>query len=168
MKKTAFIVLATVLVSALLVNAQEPEIVNLSEERGLGVGIQLDFPFGGLISTRYWLEPSFGLEGILFLWSDGGSSEGMVTARMLYRIADAPIIDFYGAGGVTIPFSSYVYGPEPFILSAAGGIEFGFRFAPSLAWNIEFGFSFTGLGELQMLFGMGIHFYFLKGEDAAD
>jgi hypothetical protein len=162
MKKLVLTGLAALLVIALLVAAQEPEIVNLSEDRELGVGIQLDFPFGGLISTRYWFEPTFGLEGILFLWSDGGDVEGMATGRALYRIADAPVVDFYGAAGVTIPFSSTVYGLEPFILSAAGGIEFGLRFAPSLAWNIEFGFSLSGMGEVQMLFGTGIHFYFLE------
>lgn len=138
--------------------------INLSEGRGLGVGMQLDFPFGGLISARYWIESAYGLEGILFLWGYDGTVEGTVTARGLYRVADGPVVDFYGVAGATIPFSSYAYDHEPIIVSAAGGIEFGFRFAPSLAWNIEFGFSISTYGDVQMLFGTGIHFYFLPPE----
>jgi len=144
----------------------ETEPVNLSEDRGLGIGMQLDFPMGGLISTRYWVEPSFGIEGILFVWGYEGDVEGTVTVRSLYRIADAPVVDFYGVAGATVPFSTYGYGPSAILVSAAGGIEFGFRFAPNLAWNIEFGIAVSGDGNLQMVFGTGIHFYFLPEEGA--
>lgn len=166
MKKT-IVILVVVLLGTLAAFAQDgaPEPVNLSEGRELGVGIQLDYPFGGLISTRYWVEPAFGLEGILFLWGYEGDVEGSLTARTLFRIADAPVVDFYGAVGATLPFSSYGYGMRPIILSVAGGIEFGFRFAPSLSWNIEFGISISGAGDLEMLFGTGIHFYFLTPEE---
>jgi len=177
MKKRAIVVVAVVMMSALVGVAQgdaqgvtqEIETVNLSDGRDLGVGIQVDFPFGGLVSTRYWFDPTLGLEGIIFLWGDAGDLEGSLTARMLYRIADAPVVDFYGAIGASMPFSSYGYGFDPIILSAAGGIEFGFRSAPSLAWNIEFGISVSAYGDIQMLFGTGVHFYFFDvGEEGED
>lgn len=161
-------VLMVVVASALACVAQEiaptADAIDLSEGRGLGVGMQLDFPFGGLISTRYWFETGFAVEGILMVWGYGGDIEGIFTGRTLYRIADAPVVDFYGAAGATIRFSSYGYGLDAIILSAAGGIEFGFRSAPNLAWNIEFGLSVSGDGDLQMVFGTGIHYYFLAPE----
>jgi hypothetical protein len=134
------------------------EDLNLSDERTLGVGMQLDFPFGGLLSGRYWFSPLLGVEGIVFLWGDAGDVEGTATARALYRIADRPVSDFYGAVGLSVPISPY--GWDAIYLSAAGGIEFGFRSAPSLAWNIEFGIAYSTDGELAMVFGTGIHFYF--------
>jgi hypothetical protein len=134
------------------------EAVDLSVDRTLGVGMQLDFPFGGLLSGRYWFSPDLAGEAILFLWGYAGDVEGAVTVRALYRIADRPVVDFYGVVGASVPVSSY--GWETLYLSAAGGIEFGFRSAPSLAWNIEFGIAYSTDGELSMLFGTGIHFYF--------
>jgi hypothetical protein len=122
------------------------------------VGIQVDFPWGGLISGRYWLSPSIGAEGVLFVWGDVNGYEGSTTARALFRVADAAVVDFYVATGVTIPFSTY--GENRALFSAAGGIEFGFRFAKNLAWNIEFGISYSSQGEMQMVFGTGVHFYF--------
>jgi hypothetical protein len=140
-------------------NAAAPEEgLNLSAERTLGVGMQLDFPFGGLLSGRYWFSSDLAGEAILFLWGGAGEVEGVVTVRGLYRIADRPVSDFYGAVGASVPISPY--GWETVYLSAAGGIEFGFRSAPSLAWNIEFGIAYATDGELSMVFGTGIHFYF--------
>ena len=169
MRARAIGVLVVVLVSGLACLAENGEpvsdAVNLSEGRELGVGIQLDFPFGGLISARYWFETSFGAEGILMVWGYEGDIEGILTGRMLYRIADAAVVDFYGVAGATIPFSAYGYGLGPIIVSAAGGIEFGFRSASNLAWNIEFGVSVSGEGDLQMVFGTGIHYYFLEASD---
>lgn len=132
--------------------------VNLSELRTLGVGIQVDFPWGGLISTRGWLSPWLGVEGILFVWGDAHGLEGSATARVLYRLADAPVVDFYVSGGVTLPFSPGRI--ESLLVSAAGGIEFGFRSARNLAWNIEFGISASLDAEVMMVFGTGVHFYF--------
>jgi hypothetical protein len=163
--KRAIVGLAVLLVGAAVCVSQDAETVNLSWGRELGVGIQLDFPFGGLLSTRYWIEPAFGIEGILFVWGNAGDVEGTLTARALYRIADASVVDFYAVAGASMPFESY--GTESIILSAGGGIEFGFRFAPSLAWNIEFGLSMSAEGDVGMLFGTGIHFYFLEDDEAA-
>ena len=155
-------VVVLVLLGSLGVAAQDvatsSEIENLSDGRGLGLGIQVEFPWGGLISGRYWLSPDLGLEGVLFLWGDAGDLGGRVTARGLFRVADASAVDFYVAGGATIGFTPYRV--EPPLLSAVGGIEFGFRHARNLAWNIEFGISVSTAGALHMAFGTGVHFYF--------
>lgn len=131
---------------------------NLSEGRSLGIGMQVDFPFGGLVSGRYWASPNVGVEGIVFLWGRLGELEGIVTARFLYRISDTAAVDFYTAAGASFPFSPY--GEVETILSGVGGIEFSFPFARSLAWNVEFGVTFSTDGELAMAVGTGIHFYF--------
>ena len=138
--------------------ATPDDAINLSIDRTFGVGMQLDFPFGGLLSGRYWFSPDLAGEVILFLWGDGGEVEGTITGRVLVRIADRSVVDFYGALGASVPITPY--GWETIFLSAAGGIEFGFRFAQSLAWNIEFGIAYATDGELGMVFGTGIHFYF--------
>ena len=138
--------------------AAPDEDLNVSAERTLGLGMQLDFPFGGLLSGRYWFASDLAGELIVFLWGDAGDVEGVITGRVLVRIADRPTTDFYGAVGASVPVSSY--GSDAMILSAAGGIEFGFRAAPSLAWNLEFGVAYATDGELGMVFGTGIHFYF--------
>ena len=162
MRGKGILIVAVVLACSLAGLAQEDaapdEGLNLSADRMLGVGMQLDFPFGGLLSGRYWFSPLLGVEGIVFLWGNAGDVEGTVTARALYRIADRPVSDFYGVVGASVPISPY--GWESLYLSAAGGIEFGFRSAPSLAWNIEFGVAYSTDGELAMVFGTGIHFYF--------
>lgn len=159
-KICGFVIL--VLVCSLVGVAQEDptsdDAINLSADRTLGVGMQLDFPFGGLLSGRYWFSSDFAGELVLFLWGDAGDVEGVVTGRALVRIADRPNTDFYGAVGASVPVSSY--GWDAMTLSAAGGIEFGFRSAESLAWNIEFGVAYSTDGELSMVFGTGIHFYF--------
>jgi len=132
--------------------------LNLSAGRTLGLGMQLDFPIGGLLAGRYWISDVWGGEAVLFLWGSSGDLEGMVTGRILYRVADRPVVDFYTAFGVTQPIEPS--DGEPLIFSLAGGIEFGLRFASALAWNIEFGMAYGLDGELSMLFGTGIHFYF--------
>ena len=113
---------------------------------------------GGLISMRGWLSPRLGAEGILFVWGDAHGLAGSATARVLYRLADAQVVDFYVAGGATLPFSPGRM--ETLLISAVGGIEFGFRFARNLAWNIEFGLSASLAAEVMMVFGTGVHFYF--------
>ena len=140
------------------VNVPEDDDVNLSEFRTVGVGIQVDFPWGGLISARGWLSPWLGVEGILFVWGDAHGLEGSATGRVLYRLADAQVVDFYVAGGATLPFSPGRM--ETLLVSVAGGIEFGFRFAQNLAWNIEFGIATSLAAEVMMVFGTGVHFYF--------
>jgi hypothetical protein len=146
-----------VIAASMAAHAQEaaPEPVNLSAERGLGIGMQVGLPFGGLLSGRYWLSPEFGVEGIAFLSGNVGFFEGQVTGRGLYRVLDAAAVDLYIAGGATLPFP----GDEP-VVSVLAGIEFGFRFAPQLAWNIEFGMTYAIYDGITMAIGTGIHVYF--------
>ena len=131
---------------------------NLSSDRTVGVGIQVGYPWGGLISTRYWLSPEIGVEGIVFADGSAGWFEGTLTLRSLFRVVDASTVDFYVAAGATLPFP--LYGGSEVFFVGVGGIELNFRFAPNLAWNIEFGVGCSTLGTVQMALGTGIHFYF--------
>jgi len=139
---------------------EETKAENLSAARTLGVGMQVGFPWIGLISGRYWGTENLGLEGILLIWGEPGELSGSLTGRALYRLSDTPTVDFYLAGGITYSFSGFTYSQDTTLFSAAGGIEFSFPFAKSLAWNVEFGLSVTTRGELNMAGGIGIHFYF--------
>ena len=141
------------LVVVMGVSAQES--VNVSEERAWGIGMQVGLPYGGLISVRSWFSPTFGVEGILFLSGGAHSMEGTLTTRGIFRASDADVVDFYVAAGGTLPFEE-----RTLTLSILGGIEFGFRLAPALAWNIEFGASYALDGEFNMAVGTGLHYYF--------
>ena len=131
---------------------------NLSEGRTVGIGIQIEAPWGGLVSARYWLMPEIAAEGVVFVNGSAGWFEGTATLRALFRVVDAPTVDFYVAAGASLPFPMYVGTEVTF--TGVGGIEFGFRFAPNLAWNIEFGVACSTLGNVNMAIGTGIHFYF--------
>ena len=114
--RTVLGMILLVTVCSLWVAAQEDvasaEELNLSIDRTLGVGMQLDFPFGGLLSARYWFSPDLAGEAILFLWGGGGEVEGTITGRALVRIADRPVVDFYGAVGASIPITSSITSRE--------------------------------------------------------
>ncbi|MEA1871102.1 MAG: hypothetical protein U9N00_02780 [Candidatus Bipolaricaulota bacterium] len=156
-KKTGLLVMILFLVAVSFVSfAQEEE--NLSADRNLGVGMQIGFPWGGLVSGRYWITPQIGVEGIVFAGGSLDALDGLVTGRFLYRLADTETVDFYVAAGATFPFSPY--GEGLVLLSVVGGIEFTFPFASSLSWNLEFGGAFSTTGDLMMAFGTGVHFYF--------
>jgi len=156
-KKTGLLVLILFLLTVSFASfAQEEE--NLSANRNLGVGMQIGFPWGGLVSGRYWMTPQIGVEGIVFAGGSLDALDGLVTGRFLYRITDNRTVDFYVAAGATLPFSPY--GENEVFLSGAGGIEFTFPFAGNLSWNLEFGGAFSTTGDLMMAFGTGVHFYF--------
>ena len=137
--------------------AQEPAdaTVNFTADRGFGVGMQVGMPFGGLLSSRYWISDTLGVEAILFASGDAWFLEGQATGRLLYRVLDAEAVDLYVAGGATVPFES-----QELAFSLLAGIEFGFRIASNLAWNIEFGMSYATDGHFDMAVGTGIHIYF--------
>jgi acetyl-CoA acetyltransferase len=128
---------------------------NLSAGRSFGLGIQAEFPWGGLISLRYWATDALGLEGVFFVLANDGETSGIVTARALYRAVDAEAVDFYIAGGASFQLSTYA---SPALGSLVGGIEI--NFSQRFAWNVEFGLSATIYGEVWTTFGTGIHFYF--------
>jgi hypothetical protein len=151
------IVVACLVIVFGTVGALGQDAVNVSEGRTWGIGMQIGMPYGGLISVRSWLSPAFGLEGILFFSGGAYDLEGTVTARGLYRVSDTDTTDFYVALGGTLPLEE-----RTMALSVLGGIEFGFRLAPLLAWNIEFGASYALDGDLNMSVGTGLHYYFPK------
>ena len=136
--------------------ATTEQLENLSVDRTLGLGIQAEFPWGGLISARYWATERWGAEGVFFVVADGGDVAGIVTVRGLYRMVDAAAVDFYVAAGPSFQLS--LYGGEPIIGSLVDGIEI--NFSRGFAWNVEFGLAANTLGKVWTAFGTGIHFYF--------
>lgn len=129
---------------------------DLSAGRSLGLGIQAEFPWGGLLSARYWATERLGVEAVAFVLSNDGETAAILTARGLYRAVDASGVDFYVAGGASFRLSST--GGAPAIGILVGGIEI--NFSRRFAWNVEFGLSATAYGEIWTTFGTGIHFYF--------
>jgi len=160
--QVVFGLVACLLAATAIGVAQDVEVAeetdNLSEGRSFGVGMQLDYPIGGLISGRYWFTPEVGAEGIVFFWGEPGIFDGIATARVLFRVSDTPAVDFYVATGASIPFAQRQENDA--IFSGVGGIEFSFPFARNLAWNVEFGATVSTWGEVTMAIGSGIHFYF--------
>mgnify|MGYP001766580120 CR=1 FL=1 len=157
MKRLLVAVLARCVACPLVAAAQEGVAAgeNLSLDRSFGIGIQAEFPWGGLISLRYWATESLGFEGVFFVLADDGETSGVVTARGLYRAVDAASVDFYVAAGASFSLSAYA---NPPLGMAVGGIEVSF--SDRFAWNVEFGLSATVYGEIWTTFGTGVHFYF--------
>ena len=121
----------------------------------LGVGAQFTFPAVFGISARGFFTDAIGVEGVAFVFSEGGSTFGALSARGLWSVVRGEGAGFYLAGGATLPLPA----EEPFF-HAVAGIELALPFAPSIWFNTEFGFvSGAGL-DLGMAFGVGIHFYF--------
>ncbi len=157
MRKTASaLCLVVVLLASWTTIAQQmnEDVVNLSDQRGLGIGMQIGMPHGGLISGRFWFSTNLGVEGIVFVSGDAEYLDGQITGRVLYRALDDNVVDLYVAGGVSIPLAGRGYS-----ISALAGIEFGLRFAPHLAWNLEFGMFYGNYG-IGMTVGAGVHIYF--------
>ncbi len=154
--KAAILGLVVVLLASWGVIAQgiDEGDVNLSDRRGFGIGMQVGLPHGGLISGRYWISGSAGVEGIVFISGDSEYLDGQITGRAVYRVLDADVVDLYLAGGLSIPLEGRGYS-----VSALAGIEFGVRFAPHLAWNVEFGMFYGNYG-IGMAVGAGVHVYF--------
>ena len=125
----------------------------------LGVGTQFTFPALYGISARGFFTDAIGVEGVAFVFSEGGSTFGALSARAMWSVVRGEGAGFYLAGGVTLPLPA----EEPFF-HAVAGIELALPFAPSIWFNTEFGFvSGAGL-DLGMAFGVGVHFYFDLGE----
>ncbi|MFC2079569.1 hypothetical protein ACFLSZ_06285 [Candidatus Bipolaricaulota bacterium] len=154
-RRSKLLAISSLLFALVSLSGFAQEAINVSEGRAWGVGMQVGLPYGGLISVRSWLSPGLGLEGILFFSGGIYDMEGTLSARALYRASDATTTDFYIAAGATLPLEE-----QTLTVSVVGGIEFGFRLAPVLAWNIEFGASYALDGEFNMAIGTGVHYYF--------
>jgi len=160
-RQVVFFLVAALLMASTTALAQDASAatvnqpVNLSAGRTFGLGIEAEYPWGGLISLRYWATDAIGFEGVFFVLSNDGETSGIVTARALYKAVDAAGVDFYIAGGASFQISTSA-NPATGIL--VGGIEI--NFGRHFAWNVEFGLSATVYGEAWTTFGTGIHFYF--------
>ncbi|MEW5826203.1 MAG: hypothetical protein AB1778_05170 [Candidatus Bipolaricaulota bacterium] len=77
----------------------QQEGAHLTLDRSLGLGIQAEFPWGGLISLRYWTTQCLGVEAVAFVLSNDGETSAILTARGLYRAVDA-------SGGASFRISS--------------------------------------------------------------
>ncbi len=131
--------------------AQEQK--NLSEGRGLGVGLQAPCGF----SFRYWLDERLGVEGGFFLLSLEDQIVGCLSGRLLFKLGDTRWLDFYATLGGVLPFGREAPPPSVFLM---GGMEFSF--SSPLAVNLEFGEAIDLRGRFSPQFGLGIHFYFLR------
>ncbi len=124
----------------------------------VGIGTQFTSPAVFGISARGFFTDALGVEGAAFVFSEGGSTFGALSARAMWSVVRGEGAGFYLAGGATLPLPA----EEPFF-HAVAGIELALPFAPSIWFNTEFGFvSGAGL-DLGMAFGVGIHFYFDLG-----
>jgi hypothetical protein len=151
----ALVAVALVALSSAALGQESTGGGNLSDGRSFGLGIQAEFPWGGLISARYWPTERLGLEGVFFVLSNDGETSGILTARALYRVVDAAGVDFYVSGGASFQLAAFA---NPAMGILVGGIEV--NFSRRFAWNVEFGLSGTVFGEVWTTFGTGIHFYF--------
>ena len=119
-----------------------------------GFGAQFVAPLGG-ISSRVWLNPRFGLEGDAVFWRTRWSGlGGTISSRVLYKLVDREIADFYlaGGGGYNID-SNRVSG------LGTGGISIKL-FSSNFHVNLEFGMQAGSDGYFGMSFGSGFHYYF--------
>ncbi len=124
----------------------------------VGIGTQFTFPAVFGISVRGFATDQFGLEGVVFLFSEGGDTVGALSARGLWSVVRGEGGGFYLAGGATLPLPA----DQP-IFHVVAGIELALPFAKSIWFNTEFGFFGRALLDLGMAFGMGVHYYFPLG-----
>jgi hypothetical protein len=130
---------------------EETNTENLSAARTLGVGMQVGFPWIGLISGRYWGTENLGLEDILLIWGNPGELSGSLTGRALSRLSDTPTVDFYLAGGITYSFSGFTNSQGesnlvsrlPRALPGTWSSASRLRLGASSAWPGESEFTFT-------------------------
>lgn len=137
------------LIPALLSTGGVAQSRNVSEGRGLGIGLQAPCA----ISIRYWMSEKRGLEGnFLFL-----NESLCLAAKLLFRLGDTSNLDLYALlGGWYIRF----YDESRLRAFALAGIELSI--SPNLALNLEFGEWLGFDGRYDFLLSTGIHFYFLK------
>jgi hypothetical protein len=149
MKRVAWLIIPLLLLAVLGEGAlAQPR--NLSAGRGLGIGLQAPCA----ISLRYWTTDRLGLEGNFLLLNE----ELCLAGKLLLRLGDTSNFDLYTVFGGWYLGSSYA---SVTLLFALAGMELSI--SPNFALNLEFGEGVGLDGQFDMLIGMGIHFYFLKG-----
>ena len=121
-----------------------------------GFGSQFVYPSGGL-SSRVWLTSRLGGEFNAILWSDSFTGvNGTVSLRLLSKLSDGDVVDFYVAAG-----SAYNFDPNYSRISFVGTGGISFRiFSDSFRLNLEFGMQGQGVDRFGPTFGSGFHYYF--------
>ena len=131
---------------------------DLSQGRTVGVGLQAPC----VISLRFWLMKNFALEANAFVISMGGFTSGCAAGKVLLKLADTDIFDFYTVFEANLHIGDYWVGGVADI-ALKGGMELSIL--PSLAINLEFGEAFffgpEGVGATPAV-SLGIHYYFVR------
>lgn len=127
----------------------QPQPRNLSQGRGLGIGLQGPC----MISIRYWMDDKVGLEGNFFFLTD----QICLSGRLLFRFGDTSNFDLYGSLGGWYLSSPYDRGLRAFVLA---GMELSI--SPNFALNLEFGEWLGTDRRYEVMVSSGLHFYFLK------
>lgn len=153
MRRTATWAVALLFVAIAATTGLAQEQKNLSEGRGLGVGLQAPCGF----SFRFWLDDRLAAEGGFFLLSLEDQIVGCLEGRMLFKLGDTRWLDFYATLGGVLPFGREA---PPLGVFLMGGMEFSF--SSPLAVDLEFGEAIDLRGQFSPQLGLGIHFYFLR------
>lgn len=138
--------------------AQEPS-KDLSQYRTVGIGLQAPC----VISFRYWLSESFAMELNGFVVSIGDFTSGCVAGKVLLRLADTDIFDFYALFEANLHIGEYWGERSVGDLALKGGMELSIL--PSLALNLEFGEALIfGADRLSATpaVSLGLHYYFVR------
>jgi hypothetical protein len=131
---------------------------DLSQGRTVGIGLQAPC----VISLRFWLMKNFALEANAFVISMGGFTSGCAAGKVLLKLADTDIFDFYTVFEANLHIGDYWVGGVADI-ALKGGMELSIL--PSLAINLEFGEAFffgpEGFGATPAV-SLGLHYYFVR------
>jgi len=137
---------------------------DLSQGRTVGVGLQAPC----VISLRFWLMKNFALEANAFVISMGGFTSGCAAGKVLLKLADTDIFDFYTVFEANLHIGDYWVGGVADI-ALKGGMELSIL--PSLAINLEFGEAFffgpEGFGATPAV-SLGLHYYFVRAVQPAE
>lgn len=160
MTRTVFL-LAVMIIGVYVapVAAQEMPSRDLSQYRTIGIGLQAPC----VISIRYWLSEGFALELNGFVISMGDLTSGCVAGKVLLRLADTDIFDFYTIFEANLHIGEYWGSPSVGDIALKGGMELSIL--PSLALNLEFGEALIFGGDrlnATPAVSLGIHYYFVR------
>lgn len=158
MTRTFVLVGILVGLAAVPLTAQGLPSPDLSQYRTVGIGLQAPC----VISVRFWLMENFALEANAFVISMGGFTSGCAAGKLLLRLADTDLFDFYTVLEANLHIGDYWVGGVGDI-AVKGGMELSIL--PSLAINLEFGEAFffgpEGAGATPAV-SLGLHYYFVR------
>jgi len=165
MTRSLFLVMTILGLCAAPLAAQEPPSKDLSQYRTVGIGLQAPC----VISFRYWLTEGFALELNGFVVSMGDFTSGCVAGKVLLRLADTDIFDFYALFEANLHIGEYWGERSVGDLALKGGMELSIL--PSLALNLEFGEALIfGPDHLSATpaVSLGLHYYFVRTSQPAE